>query len=364
MSPVLSAYLDLVRVGAAIVVALHHVWPVLFPNNPLPFPGHHAVIVFFVLSGFVIAYATENKDRTFNAYVSNRLSRLWSVVIPALLLGAFMIPIVGKRQLIDAAPVPLDWSSAGASSALNLVFVSQFWSLNEPPPFNMPFWSLSYEAAYYAIFAAWIFAGQRWRAVLTIVCCALAGPKILLLMPCWLLGVWLYQHPNARNIRPNVAIALFAGSIFCYLVIFWIDLPIIIRAKMFSQWPWPMERVGASNNFVGDYIIALIITVNFAAVSSVPMIGDLLLKAKHSISLVASFTLSIYLYHIPLLVLLHENFGGSVLVTLGGMIVGIIILGLLTEHKRTTLRWLITSGLTMMSNPSKASVASKTERHR
>src|SRR4051794_386602 len=103
-----------------------------------------------------------------------------------------------------------------------------------------------------------------------------------------------------------------------------------------------MRRIGGSNAFIGDYLIALIITVNFAAVASVPKIGDVLLRAKQSVSLVASFTLSIYLYHIPLLVLLHKIGGGSVLVTVGGMTMGFLVLGLMTEHKRTTLRWLMT----------------------
>lgn len=54
----LSLYLDAVRFLAALVVLLHHTWPLLFPDFPLPWPGHSAVVVFFVLSGYVIAHAS------------------------------------------------------------------------------------------------------------------------------------------------------------------------------------------------------------------------------------------------------------------------------------------------------------------
>ena len=255
----------------------------------------------------------------------------------------------------DAAPPPLDWSTAGVGSALNLFFVSQFWGLQEPPPFNRPFWSMSYEAAYYAIFAAWIFTGRRWRTVFTSACCVLAGPKILLLMPCWLLGVWLYRHPSAQNMKPSVATSLFLGSIVGFLTLYGGELPIILSAKMDALWPWPMHKIGDLHWFVGDYLIALLVTANFAAVARVPKFGSVLIKAKRSISLAASFTLSIYLYHSPLLSLLRGGFGCSTLITLIMMIVGIIGLGLLTEHKRTTLRRLLTAPSMMMSNPLKIS---------
>jgi peptidoglycan/LPS O-acetylase OafA/YrhL len=208
------------------VVAIGHTLTPLFPNTSLPFPVHDAVIVFFVISGFVIAHTAEIKDRTLIVYLTNRLSRLWSVAIPALLLGALIVPIVGGYRVAGAAPPPLDWSSVGIRSALNLFFVSQFWGLDQEPPFNFPFWSISYEAAYYAIFAAWTFAGKHWRTVSTVVCCVLAGPKILLLMPCWLLGVWLYRHPNVQNMKQGVAITLFVGSILGYLTVFWVDLAV------------------------------------------------------------------------------------------------------------------------------------------
>jgi peptidoglycan/LPS O-acetylase OafA/YrhL len=46
--------------------------------------GAEAVDVFFVLSGFVIGYATDSRERTPLTYAINRLARIYSVAIPAL----------------------------------------------------------------------------------------------------------------------------------------------------------------------------------------------------------------------------------------------------------------------------------------
>ena len=54
--------------------------------------GHYAVMAFFVLSGFLVGGSVlrGRMDGEFNwgLYAVNRLTRLWIVLIPALLLGA------------------------------------------------------------------------------------------------------------------------------------------------------------------------------------------------------------------------------------------------------------------------------------
>ena len=61
MRPQLSVYMDAVRLAAAFVVLLAHASELMFEGVPLPFPGKDAVIVFFVLSGFVIAFVAREK---------------------------------------------------------------------------------------------------------------------------------------------------------------------------------------------------------------------------------------------------------------------------------------------------------------
>ena len=125
MSPSLSLYLDLTRFAAALVVVLGHSWLVLLPAYPLHWPGPAAVIVFFVLSGFVIAYVTDGRDRTLADYALNRLSRLWSVALPALGFGMVLFHFVGHSAF---SPEPADPGTL-MSTAANALFVAQAWFL-------------------------------------------------------------------------------------------------------------------------------------------------------------------------------------------------------------------------------------------
>jgi len=73
-----SVYLDLARTFAALAVLLDHAIP-LFDLPWIADYGHQAVIVFFVLSGYVIANIAETREATPRAFLVARFSRLWSV---------------------------------------------------------------------------------------------------------------------------------------------------------------------------------------------------------------------------------------------------------------------------------------------
>src|ERR1700761_1583770 len=84
-----SLYLDVVRIAAALLVFLAH-FAEPWASGKLfwqigPFNGD-AVIVFFVLSGFVIAHATTQNERSAAVYFVNRASRMYSVAVPAIVL--------------------------------------------------------------------------------------------------------------------------------------------------------------------------------------------------------------------------------------------------------------------------------------
>ncbi len=86
-----SLSLDLIRFGAAMTVFLSHFvigringgW--LWQFNLVPF-AHHAVVIFFVLSGLVMAYVVQDRENTGCKYFSTRFARLYSVVLPMLIV--------------------------------------------------------------------------------------------------------------------------------------------------------------------------------------------------------------------------------------------------------------------------------------
>jgi peptidoglycan/LPS O-acetylase OafA/YrhL len=111
MSPALSVYLDLIRFTAAFVVFLGHVSGERFTGGLRGFWhlgrfADNAVIAFFVLSGFVIAYVAENRERTPQAYAVSRLARIYSVALPAL-IATFLLDAMGRA--IDPSAYSTAW---------------------------------------------------------------------------------------------------------------------------------------------------------------------------------------------------------------------------------------------------------------
>lgn len=199
-----SLLLDAVRFGAALAVMLHHFtdsrmstgWP------HLGVLGHEAVCVFFVLSGFVIRLITVTRAGTWRAYAIDRVSRIYSVVGPALLVTVLC-------EMLAAAIHPsayalmrdgFAWRDVPLQLAANLSFTAQCWGYGINPLSNAPFWSLSYECLYYALYALMHYRVRGrwlWCGLLLL----LAGPSIALLFPVWLLGVLacdLYLHLRGR----------------------------------------------------------------------------------------------------------------------------------------------------------------------
>src|SRR5258706_6339803 len=100
MKKEMSLYLDLIRFSAALMVFVEHFrertkrgfyefWtdhPFLYTHlNPY---SQTAVIIFFVLSGFVIAHVLATRERTPLEFFASRFARLYSVILPALILVA------------------------------------------------------------------------------------------------------------------------------------------------------------------------------------------------------------------------------------------------------------------------------------
>src|SRR5690348_8364135 len=146
-------WLDLVRFVAALLVVAGHVRGTVFREYSalatdsrnlavasffaLSRLGHEAVIVFFVLSGFLVggrAFERIAQGRfAAGDYAIDRITRIWVPLIPALVLGT----------AIASGPAgPVEW----AGNLLGLQHV-----LVEPLGGNAPLWSLAYEIWFYAL---------------------------------------------------------------------------------------------------------------------------------------------------------------------------------------------------------------------
>ena len=187
-----SLLLDAVRFAAALAVLLHH-----FTDSKMSrgFPhlgalGHEAVCVFFVLSGFVIRLITSSRAGTVGAYAIDRASRLYSVIVPALVCSVVCEALAAhlRPSLYELVRDGYLWREVPTHLLANLTFTAQCWGYGLNPLSNAPFWSLSYECVYYAVYAVIHYRVRRrwlWASLLLLA----AGPSIALLFPVWLLGV-------------------------------------------------------------------------------------------------------------------------------------------------------------------------------
>lgn len=323
----LSSYFEFIRIAAALVVLLHHSWPAYFPDFPLPWPGHQAVVVFFVLSGYVIAATSTKPGLTLSNYILDRSSRILCVTVPALAFAGFVALYAG----LPAFDVLV-------RSAANFFFVAQSWGLHASAPANGAYWSICYEVWYYAIFAAAIFSRSKSRWWLVGALCIAAGPNILLLMPCWLLGVVLFKYQDRLRVTAGTAKALFLFSIIAYSLYYWFDVGVEIREGLRPDVPEITSILRVSNLFIGDTILAFIIAVNFVAVASFAgSAASILDRCKPIFAFAASCTLSVYLFHLPIITLAKE-WGLTGITPMIATLVLPVMLASLTEHRRKSWR--------------------------
>ncbi|CAN5431390.1 hypothetical protein BH09VER1_BH09VER1_30630 [soil metagenome] len=157
-----------------------------FPADVLKAIGPPCVMVFFVLSGFVMAhrYVTPFDLRDFWHYLGRRLLRLWPLMLPSIALSIV---------LCGLPPWPV---VVGNSLFLQSILVPAM-------PQNLPLWSISYEMFYYLLFGVVML--RRWSELVFPAVALLGvflgaffhylGLNILILTGLWYAGFWLARHP-------------------------------------------------------------------------------------------------------------------------------------------------------------------------
>ncbi|MEO1195840.1 MAG: acyltransferase [Pseudomonadota bacterium] len=193
--PALSIHMDVLRIGAAMAVLLDHLMLRRYHGAPRDLNagfdfGSDAVMVFFAISGFVIAHAAA--DRAPGAFAFARLTRLWSVMLPAVVL-TFALDTWGRA----VSPASYDGGFFNPLAFheyvfFGLTFSNEWLWQSSRIGINGPLWSLSFEAAYYILFAVAFYMRGWSRIALLVLGAALFGPYVLLYMPAWLAGALAY----------------------------------------------------------------------------------------------------------------------------------------------------------------------------
>lgn len=290
-----SLYLDLVRFSAAMVVFLGHLARQTFTEGflwPASVYMDTAVIVFFVLSGYVIAHVLHDKERTPKAYILARVSRLYSVVVPALIVTAVCDGIgIAVDPSLYYGSADYAGNEVGLRYLATLLLANQFWIWDHgmEAGTNVPFWSLSFEAAYYVAIGLLVFTKGKIRIVLCALLAALVGPVIVAFAPIWFLGFGLYHALRGIELRQATALGLaIAGLILLSLT------PLVREATH--------AMALGEHNLIAGYYDASSFALHLIGVSSLSRsLESRLRRGAALIRWLGSLTFALYLFHRPIL---------------------------------------------------------------
>lgn len=296
-----SIYLDLVRFVAACLVYVYHSNQRLLVKEVLPAShyGHSSVIVFFVLSGFVIAQVTATKEREWVSYAASRFARIYSVALPAVVL-TILLDAVGRQLLPALYQYPFD--SIPVRAAASLLLLNEWWFVSITSFSNVPYWSICYESWYYIAFAIAVFAPARVAFAVLSLLALLLGPKIVLLAPLWIAGVVLHRWHRLQEIGLGTAWALVVLSVVGIIAFHAIDVQALGTAWL-KSWLGAklLVQLTFSQFFITDYLLGCFVFINFAGMRVVSrQLQPFFDAVAGPVRFLAGYTLTLYLLHQPL----------------------------------------------------------------
>lgn len=324
MSRSLSIYLDVLRFSAALWVFLAHV-SLLLPAVGLPdlwWTAEDAVMGFFVLSGFVVSYTSARKHAGLQDYFAARLSRLWSVAVPALLF-AFLVDQIGRHvaPALDPAWAEAAWADGiwadaaladegrpAARLLVGVLFLNEIWFNTTRMPSNTPYWSIGYEFWYYVLFGfAFYLRGTR-RVVAVAAAALVAGPKILILAPIWAMGVMAHRIVSQGGVGRRAGWVLFAGSLAAYFAAYVLEVRPALEWRAYMLAPAGVD-LSWSTEFWWKLLVGAMAAANIVGFAAIA--GRVSLRSIEApVRWLSGMTFSIYLFHWPLLTLVMIGAAG------------------------------------------------------
>ncbi len=169
-------HLDGLRGIAVLMVVFYHMyarWPQLLPygsnfaNFPLFKYGFLGVVLFFLISGFVI-FMTLEKSLDFKMFIKKR----WLRLFPAMLIATILIYMTAKFMIMRPAGIP-----SLRDLLPGLSFIQPFFWSKILPGTNMlegSFWTLFVEAFFYIIFGLSYYVVKE-KSILILVLISLLG---------------------------------------------------------------------------------------------------------------------------------------------------------------------------------------------
>ena len=259
--------------------------------------GHQAVVVFFVLSGYLIGRSVIHQAKAdkfeFKTYLISRVSRLYAVLLVALLLTVILDNIGYRFDSMGIYTNKVKFATLGFNIAdretLPHFLASLFMMQNiilPPLGSNVPLWSLNYEFFYYLLFPCicvpvlgffkkkYGFSNYFYLAAAGVMLFFLPGVMVIYFV-LWLLGlIPIYFNLKWKVAKYGMGILLIAFLLFQRT-----------HRSYFSEWE-------------NDMVIGVLFTLWLCAYEDI----DYKNKFYKINEWLASFSYTLYLVHLPFLV--------------------------------------------------------------
>lgn len=289
--------------------------------------GNDAVMVFIIISGFVITNLVVTKQELYGAYITRRFLRIYPAYLVALAAGALVTPL-GFEALSEYRPLGrsvLDHFSnreiehslhSFQHMGLHLVLLHGAVPnnvLNEAQYMYLgPAWSLSLEWQFYLIAPAFILMVRR---------CPAASATLVLL------GLFAYER-GAFGKFYNPSFLPGAGHLFLLGIASRLQYE---RLPVFDKFPWALMIGSAAALAFSMDLLPLLIWAGMLAYIRQPKIWSALDGAMARTG--GKYSYSVYIIHQPVylliswisLVLLTNNFWENVAFVAVGTLVGTAI---------------------------------------
>lgn len=334
LSPQASAHLDLVRCVAALIVMVGHLRSLFFVeysqilHRNLPVQvlyaltafGHESVMIFFVLSGLFIGPSVLESilggKWSWKRYSANRLTRLYIVLVPVLLLTAALdhLGLFGpgavlayRMQLPNLGAYTVMGRETWTNFGGNLLFLQSI--LCDPFGSAGPLWSLSYEFWYYVLFPIIVFAFARnvtpakrlMAAICALVLAWFIGRSMIEYFSIWLMGT-LIAYLAARGSAATRGSAAGKAGSPRYAGPAMLATGALLAAVSFaSRFRWmpdaPWDYIHA---LAGALFIATLLRTDGSTLTRIP--GDAYTRFAHWS---AGFSYTTYVAHLPIAIFLR-----------------------------------------------------------
>lgn len=289
--------LEAVRGGAALYVFLGHLLLMNFIDKTNKFSilfsfGQEAVILFFLMSGFVIELSYQKKQITFNEYFVKRFLRIYPLFFISILL-------VIIYNLLTKSPLEL-------KTLLGNLFMLQDMGPLKPGTIvdtygNSALWSLSYEWWFYMMFILISrFKNRNTIAIIIIVLNSLLYFFYPIQLFRWLMyfGIWwsgamladfyLQNKLNYKNILKKIILQLL---FFPTLLLFFKSL----KEPFVSMGIYPALEV----RHFASAILFIMLAILWKKLN---WYGYALFKP---LEIIAPFSYGLYVLHLPIIMFLH-----------------------------------------------------------